>query len=190
MRTQQPLRVDCTERNTWRAAGTTPSRTRQHRHATRSSTKSWAKSLISYRTRPELSRRSPAAVFLCACGCAHVSVCAVGSVVCCCACDGCAAAAAGSRPNAHWAVLCCSEPHGVCRLLHRSQKVLDQKFLRIPEQERRCALHCASAQQGVSYKSRAAYRVRVRVGTNKEFTAQNELEKALALPEVVQVRFR
>jgi hypothetical protein len=32
--------------------------------------------------------------------------------------------------------------------------------------------------------------VRVRVGTNKEFAAQNGLEKALALPEVVQVRFR
>jgi len=172
----------------WRAAGTTLSRTRQHRHATRSSTKSWAKSPISYRTRPELLRRSPAAVFLCACGCAHVSVCAVGSVVCCCACDGCASAAAVLVRMR--TVLCCSEPHGVCRLLHRSQKVLDQKLLRIPEQERRCALHCASAQQEVSHKSRAAYRVRVRVGTNKEFAAQNGLEKALALPEVVQVRFR
>jgi hypothetical protein len=51
-------------------------------------------------------------------------------------------------------------------------------------------MHCASAQQEVSHKGRAAYRVRVRVGTNKEFAAQNGLEKALALPEVVQVRFR
>ena len=188
MRTQQPLRVDCTERNMWLQVR------RRVGHASTGTQLAAQRRVGPNHSYPIGQDRNYHAGHP-----PQYSFAPVDAHTCLFALSGRSCAAVPAT-DAHQQQLFSSECALCCAVLLRTAwslsaapslaKSTGPKISPNSRTRTAVCMHCASAQQEVSHKGRAAYRVRVRVGTNKEFAAQNGLEKALALPEVVQVRFR